>query len=103
MVQGHIAAIRYYPYSGITDAIDDLEAGSIGLIIKLFPVISWLVRDRAELRVALQVATGEKLGIAFAKGRTDLCTAVEGAIRTLRGKGIFARLEAQWLAPQPGA
>jgi ABC-type amino acid transport substrate-binding protein len=103
LAQGHIARIRYYPYHGIAAALDDLEAGRIGLVIKLFPVISWLVRDRAELRVALQVATGEKLGIAFAKGRTDLCTAVEGAIRTLRDKGIFARLEAQWLAPQGGA
>jgi polar amino acid transport system substrate-binding protein len=28
--QGHIAAIRYYPYSGIGDAVDDLEAGRIG-------------------------------------------------------------------------
>ena len=49
LAQGHIAGIRYYPYHGITAALDDLTAGTIGLIIKLFPVISWLVKDRPEL------------------------------------------------------
>ena len=103
LAERHIAAIRYYPYHGIATALDDLEARRIGLIIKLFPVISWLVRGRVDLRVAMQVATREQLGIAFAKGRADLCAAVEGAIRTLRGNGTVARLEAQWLAPRPGA
>src|SRR5262245_8953227 len=40
---GIIADIKYYPYNGIVTALDDLEGGRIGLIIKLFPVISWLV------------------------------------------------------------
>ena len=98
LAQGHIAAIRYYPYHGIMAALDDLEAGRIGLVIKLFPVISWLVRDRAELRVAMQVPTGEKLGIAFANDRADLCEAVDSAIRALRSNGTFARLQARWLS-----
>ncbi|MGA6962629.1 MAG: transporter substrate-binding domain-containing protein, partial [Xanthobacteraceae bacterium] len=78
-------------------ALDDLEAGRIGLVIKLFPVISWLVKDRPQLAVALQVPTREKLGIAFAKDRADLCGAVDAAIKTLRGNGMFARLQAKWL------
>ena len=98
LAQGHIAAIRYYPYHGIIAALDDLEAGRIGLVIKLFPVISWLVRDRPQLRVAMQVPTGEKLGIAFANDRADLCEAVDSAIRALRSNGTFARLQARWLS-----
>jgi polar amino acid transport system substrate-binding protein len=97
LAQRDIAGIRYYPYHGIATALDDLEAGRIGLIIKLFPVISRLVQDRPQLAVAMQVPTHEKLGIAFAKDRADLCDAVEGAIRTLRGDGTFARLQARWL------
>jgi len=97
LAQGHIAGIRYYPYHGIGSALDDLEAGRIGLVIKLFPVISWLVKDRPQLAVALQVPTREKLGIAFAKDRADLCGAVDAAIKTLRGNGMFARLQAKWL------
>src|SRR6202142_4134902 len=81
LAQGDIAAIRYYPYHGIGTALDDLEAGQIGLIIKLFPVISWLVKDRPALAVAMQMPAQERLGIAFAPDRTDLCEAIEAAIQ----------------------
>jgi polar amino acid transport system substrate-binding protein len=52
LAQGDIAAIRYYPYHGIEMALDDFEAGNIGLVIKLFPVISWLVPPGARSRDA---------------------------------------------------
>jgi polar amino acid transport system substrate-binding protein len=96
LAQGHIAGIRYYPYDGIGSALDDLEAGNIGLVIKLFPVISWLVRDRPDLAVVMQVPTHENLGIAFAPERTDLCAAVDAAIDELRQNGTFAKLQADW-------
>jgi polar amino acid transport system substrate-binding protein len=96
LAQGDIAAIRYYPYAGIGDAVDDLEAGRIGLIIKLFPVISWLVRDRAALAVPLQAPTRERLGIAYAKDRADLADAIDAEIEALRNSGEFARLQAAW-------
>ncbi len=83
LAQGEIAAIRYYPYHGIDAALDDLEAGRIGLVIKLFPVISWLTRKRPDLAVAIQVPTHERLGIAYAPERSDLCEAVDAAIEAL--------------------
>jgi ABC-type amino acid transport substrate-binding protein len=94
---GTIADIRYYPYDGIAAALDDLEVGRIDLVIKLFPVISWLVKDRPQLSVAIEVPTHEKLGIAFAKDNEELCDAVNHAIATLRANGEFARLQARWL------
>jgi polar amino acid transport system substrate-binding protein len=96
LAEGVIANIKYYPYHGITAALDDLEAGTIGLLIKLFPVISWLVKDRAKLAVVMQVPTHEKLGIAFAKDNDELRKAVDGALDTLRANGEFARLRARW-------
>jgi len=98
LAQGIIADIKYYPYHGIASALDDLDAGKIGLVIKLFPVISWLVKDRLNLRVSMQVPTREKLGIAFAKNNNELCDAVNGALKRLRGNGDFARLQARWFA-----
>jgi polar amino acid transport system substrate-binding protein len=98
--KGLIAGIKYYPYHGIAAALDDLEAGRIGLVIKLFPVISWLVRERPGLSVAMQVPTREQLGIAFARENEDLCDAVDSALTTLRGNGEFARLQARWF-PDP--
>ena len=101
LADGHIAGIKYYAYHGIGTALDDLEAGRIGLVIKLFPVISWLTRERPDLAVAMQVPTHEKLGIAFASDRADLCDAVDAAIAALRESGEFAKLQAAW--PGTGA
>ncbi len=99
--EGVIAGIKYYPYHGIAAALDDLEAGRIGLVIKLFPVISWLVRQRPQLRVAFEVPTHERLGIAFAKDNEGLCEAVNRALTALRDNGEFARLEARWFPARP--
>jgi ABC-type amino acid transport substrate-binding protein len=99
--EGAIAGIKYYPYHGIAAALDDLEAGRIGLVIKLFPVISWLVKERPQLAVALQVPTHEKLGIAFAKDNEGLCDAVNRALAAVRANGEFARLEARWFPANP--
>jgi len=96
LAQGAIDKIQYYPYDGILSALADLEAGKIGLVIKLFPVISWLVKDRPQLEVAMQVPTHEQLGIAFAKGNVGLCSAVNAALDTMRSSGEFVRLEARW-------
>jgi polar amino acid transport system substrate-binding protein len=101
LAQGDIAAIRYYPYHGIGTMLDDLEAGRIGLVIKLFPVISWLTRERPDLLVAMQMPTHERLGIAFALERADLCDVVDAAIDALRESGEFAKLQAAW--PGTGA
>jgi polar amino acid transport system substrate-binding protein len=98
LAEGSIADIKYYPYHGIAAALDDLEAGRIGLVIKLFPVISWLVKNRPQLSVALEVPTHEKLGIAFAKENQALCEAVNGALARLRKNGDFARLQARWFS-----
>lgn len=97
LADGAIADIRYYPYDGIGSALDDLAAGRIGLVIKLFPVISWLVKDRPQLAVAMQVPTNEKLGIAFAKDNAPLRAAVDAALDTLHANGTFAALQARWL------
>lgn len=96
LAQGEIAAIRYYPYHGIGAALDDLEAGHIGLVIKLFPVISWLTRERPDLVVATRIPTHERLGIAYAPERADLCDAIDASIDALRESGEFAKLQAAW-------
>jgi len=101
LAQGAIGDIKYYPYHGIAAALDDLEAGRIGLVIKLHPVIAWLVRNRPALSVAIEVPTHEKLGIAFAKQNQALCEAVNRALAALRENGEFARLQARWF-PRPG-
>jgi polar amino acid transport system substrate-binding protein len=96
LAENALAGIRYYPYDGIGAALNDLEAGRIGFVVKLFPVISWLVQTRPALSVAFQVPTHEKLGIAFAKNNTTLCQEMEAVVEALRTNGTFARLQAHW-------
>ena len=78
-----------------------IEAGRIGLVIKLFPVISWLTRERSDLAIAMQVPTHERLGIAYAPQRADLCNTIDSTIEELRESGGFAKLQAAW--PGTGA
>ncbi|MGC1783116.1 MAG: ABC transporter substrate-binding protein [Acidobacteriaceae bacterium] len=101
LAEGAITGIQYYPYDGIGTALDDLAVGHIGFVVKLFPVISWLVKDRPQLSIAMQVPTHEQLGIAFAKHNVALCNQVENALQTLRGDGTFARLQSHWFPPVP--
>lgn len=101
LAEGVIAHIQYYPYDGIQSALADLNAGKIGLVIKLFPVISWLVKDHPGLAVAMQVPTHEQLGIAFAKNNSALCDAVNGALDALHSSGEFDKLRARWFGQTP--
>lgn len=94
---GKLAGIRYYPYRGILAALDDLEAGRIGGVMKLLPVATWFVKDRPDLDVVQEIHTHEFLGIAFAPDNRGLRDAVNNALRTLREGGAIDRLKRRWL------
>lgn len=93
---GNIADIHYYAYNQIEQALLDLEQGRIGLIIKLFPVLSSFVKKYPNLEVVMQMPTHEKIAIAFAKTNPDLCALIDAAIEKLKANGIFAELQQQW-------
>ncbi len=99
---GAIKDIRYYPYHGILTALDDLSAGHIGAFIKLFPVVSWLVKERPDLAVIQQIPTHEKLGIAFAKTNFELCAAVNKTLENIKQSGIFDALYRKWFGTLQG-
>ncbi len=101
LAEGAIREIRYYPYQGILAALDDLSAGRIGAFIKLFPVVTWLVKDRPDLAVVSQIPTHEKLGIAFAKTNPELCAAVNKALTEIKADGTFDALCKKWLGEVP--
>jgi ABC-type amino acid transport substrate-binding protein len=97
LVAEHIlASIRYYPYNAIEQALDDLESGRIGVVIKLFPVLSHLVANRSQLRVVLQVPTNEKIAIAVATTNIQLCDAIDGALHALQKSGVVGALRTRW-------
>jgi len=97
LAEGAIEDIKYYPYHDILTALGDLSAGHIGALIKLFPVVYWLVKERRELTVIQQIPTHEKLGIAFARTNVALCEAVNKSLASIKERGQFDALRRKWL------
>jgi polar amino acid transport system substrate-binding protein len=95
--KGAIAGIKYYPYSGIFDALDDLTAGTIGAVIKLLPVTTWLVKDRPDLAVVQEIPTHERLAIACALDNHELCDALNDALHARLHDGTVEGLRRRWL------
>jgi polar amino acid transport system substrate-binding protein len=101
LARGAIRDIKYYPYHGMLDAVNDLVSGQIGALIKLFPVLTWLTRERPELAVVQQIPTHERLAIAVAPTNPALCAAVnESQARIMVGRG-FDALCRKWLGDHP--
>jgi polar amino acid transport system substrate-binding protein len=94
--KGILSDIKYYSYHQIDALIEDLRTGKIDLTIKLFPVLSWLIKDKPELSLVMEVPTHEKIAIAYAKDNQALCDAVEKAIDALKRNGTFAALQRKW-------
>jgi len=55
-----------------------------------------LIKDRPQLKVAMEVPTHEKLGIAFAIDNVELCDTVNHALQTLENDGELAGLRSRW-------
>ncbi|MET0276801.1 MAG: ABC transporter substrate-binding protein [Pseudorhodoplanes sp.] len=95
--EGLVADVRVYAYDGIGRMLDDLDAGKIGAIMKLAPVMHWFVRDRAKLRVVQENITDESLAVAVASGNDILRRAINEAQTRLAANGTLARLTRKWL------
>ncbi len=102
LAQGLIAGIRYYPYSAIGTALNDLAAGGIGAVIKLQPVLTELVKDHAGLRVVCRVPTRERIAIAVAPGNDALLTAIAAAQAKIMADPWFAATRAAWFGTAGG-
>ena len=94
---GILKSITYYAYDRIAQALDDLEAERIGLIIKPHPTICELIKGRPKLAVPLEIPTDEKLGIAFARNNTALCDAVNEALERAKANGVIDALQQRWI------
>ncbi len=95
--QGGVADVRVYAYHDITKMLDDLDAGRIGAIMKLAPVMRWFVRNRPNLRVVQENITNESLAIAVATGNEILRNAIDDAQARLQSDGTLSRLTDKWL------
>jgi polar amino acid transport system substrate-binding protein len=95
--EGCVADVRTYAYHDIGLMLDDLEAGKIGGVMKLAPVMRWLIRDRPALRLVQEGITAEKLGVAVRLGNDALRGAINEAQGRLRERGVLGHLTRKWL------
>jgi polar amino acid transport system substrate-binding protein len=95
--EGRVADVRTYAYHDINKMLDDLEAGTIGAVMKLAPVMHWLTRNRPALRVVQEKITDEKLGVAVALGNNALRQAIDDAQERLRAHGALDQMVRKWL------
>jgi len=77
--------------------LDDLDAGQIGAIMKLAPVMHWFTKDRPHLRVVQEGITQEDLAIAVGLSNEPLRRAIDDAQARLQANGTLPRLIAKWI------
>ena len=95
--EGRIAEVRTYAYHDIGVMLDDLAAGKIGGVMKLAPVMHWMIRNRPRLRVVQEWITDERLGVAVRLGNDALREAINGAQARLQQIGVLPQLVKKWL------
>jgi polar amino acid transport system substrate-binding protein len=95
--EGRVADVRVYAYHAIATMLDDLDAGRIGAIMKLAPVMHWFIRDRPHLRVVQGNITQEDLAIATGLANEPLRHAIDAAQTRLRNNGTLPRLIETWI------
>jgi polar amino acid transport system substrate-binding protein len=95
--EGRVGDVRVYDYHDITTMLDDLEAGRIGAVMKLAPVMHWFTKDRPKLRVVQQGITQEDLAVATGLANEPLRSAIDAAQARLRENGTLSRLIKTWI------
>jgi polar amino acid transport system substrate-binding protein len=95
--EGRVGAVRTYAYHDMGRMLDDLQAGTIGAVMKLAPVMRWLIRNRPALRLVQEGITAEKLGVAVRFGNDRLRQAINDAQGRLRERGDLGHLTRKWL------
>jgi ABC-type amino acid transport substrate-binding protein len=95
--EGRVAEVRTYAYHDIGLMLDDVEAGKISAVMKLAPVMRWLIRNRPALRLVQEGITNEKLGAAVRLGNDALRDAINAAQGRLRASGVLGHLTTKWL------
>jgi len=95
--EGRIAEVRSYAYHDIGVMLDDLSAGKIGGVMKLAPVMRWLIKDRPRLRLVQEHITDETLGVAVRLGDSALLDAINRAQARLQESGVLQQLAQKWL------
>lgn len=97
VAEGRAGAVKTYAYNEIQRALDELSTGGCDAVMKLAPVLTWLVRDRPNVDVVQRGISREEIAISVQLGNHTLRDRIDDAQRFLTADGTLARLTEKWL------
>lgn len=90
-------------YELADDAFNALQAGQIDGAVVDYPVTKYAERSKRDLEVVETIETGEKYGLALAKGSDELRRAVNEALTEIKEDGTYERIFRKWFREDPPA
>jgi polar amino acid transport system substrate-binding protein len=97
IANGHITEGQYNSYDSYVLAVEDLINGNIDAVVLDTPVAETFAADRP-VTVAFEYATGENYGFGIRDGASDLQTALNDGLQTVRDDGTYKDITASWFA-----
>jgi ABC-type amino acid transport substrate-binding protein len=97
---GEIGSVKVYSFARIADAINDLAAGRVNAVMKVYPVAAWFARKTPGVRILAQVPNDpQPLGIGFSKNNAGLVAAVDNALTEMQRDGSYKTITQHWGLP----
>jgi polar amino acid transport system substrate-binding protein len=95
---GKIAGATVKTYDDITLAFQDLINGQIDAVITDNALaVQYIKSNAGKVKIVGDSFTGEDIGIAICKNKTDLQAKINAALATLKSEGLLEKLSTKWL------
>ncbi|MFW5918817.1 MAG: basic amino acid ABC transporter substrate-binding protein [Halanaeroarchaeum sp.] len=94
---GYITEGQYNSYGNYVLAVEDLINGNIDAVVLDTPVAETFAADRP-VTVAFEYETGENYGFGIGDGESELQTALNDGLQTIRDDGTYQDITATWFA-----
>lgn len=97
IANGHITEGQYNSYGNYVLAVEDLVNGNIDAVVLDSPVAQTFAADRS-VSVAFVYETGENYGFGIREGATDLQSALNDGLQSVRDSGTYQDITSKWFA-----
>lgn len=97
--KGQLRGIKIYPFAAFNDAINDLLAGKIGAVMKIFPVAYYYAQRHPQLKILAAVPNEpQPLGFAVNKHNRALVNAINHVQAEMQADGAYDKIYSKWFA-----
>ena len=97
VVQDKLSDVNYNSYSSYVLAVTDLENGNIDAVVLDKPVAQTFAEKR-NVEVAFTYETGEEYGFGIRQNQSDLMSALNEGLATVKQNGTYEQLRNKWFS-----